>query len=948
MKRQATIPVRETPLRSGFTYIELMFTTLSASVLMLGLSSALYISTKAFDAGDTSAHHQIRSVDVLGNVLSDMRHAISFTDRTEHSATFTVPDRDGDARPESITYVWSGKEGSSLYYAYNGSPLAPIADDVYSFSLSFDDVLMKARRPPPAGGPQVLFVVNNESRLTTREVGRQAALEEWGYAVLLLSSADSASEFADAASSSDVIYVSGDSDAAAVADKLTKQNRGVVCENGDLAYTLGMAVYAFQRNADSVNILSDNHYITYDFAVNSTVQLTKVSQPLWLYYSYYASDNVDLASGQWSLPCISTIDAGLDLFNGERASGRRVMLPWGSAQTADLTAEGLELLKRSLEWGAGAGPNPPSSRLLMVVRNDTVLTSQELQRQALFEEWGYQVDLISASAQWDDFTELLADNDVAFIPASITDVELGTKLRDTEIGVVNASNDLQQEMGLMTGGSLQKGDRDEIDVIDKNHYITQFFPMGKVKVFDRKLPMIRFRSNVGVASVLARVENDSRGALATLDRGQQIEPYGGRSNEVANGRRVFLPFGADLTFEIDDLTDDGHLLLKRSLEWAAGAESVVPTLLLVVDGSCSPAQDCGVSNDEQKRKSQLERFGYRVLTIGAQASQNTFNEAIDDVELIYVCETVTSTQLGNKLDNAAIGVVSEERYLNDEIGFSTEHAADRETELSITHKLHYITQPIPKGVLQIYSADVDLTYLAGEVAPGIQTLATNVNSGARQTLVAIAPGDILSDGTPAVGRRVKLPWGNDVDFDDINDNGLMIMERALLWARGAGDNGTPDAASAFVGVNEDLAVAQDNLAQTQIAMQVVLPEDGMFQSITARLGDGSKDIRLAVYSDTGGEPNSLIQQTARTDPDGSGPQWTTVDLPPTNLPAGTYWLAFALEDSGQQYFHDSDPSTQVRFKSNDAVKDGFSVTWGESETVDVGRISIHATYLPLK
>ena len=41
-------------------------------------------------------------------MLADLQLATGFTERTTKAATFTVPDRDGDSKPETLRYAWSG------------------------------------------------------------------------------------------------------------------------------------------------------------------------------------------------------------------------------------------------------------------------------------------------------------------------------------------------------------------------------------------------------------------------------------------------------------------------------------------------------------------------------------------------------------------------------------------------------------------------------------------------------------------------------------------------------------------------------------------------------------------------------------------------------------------------------------------------------------------------
>ena len=117
--------------------MELLVATASATVLMAGLASAIYVANRALhdEALPVSANRQASAA--LRQILIDLEHALAFSERSSTAVTFTAPDRNGDAVPETIRYAWSGSPGDPLTYEYNGSPPAKIAEDVQAFDLSF-------------------------------------------------------------------------------------------------------------------------------------------------------------------------------------------------------------------------------------------------------------------------------------------------------------------------------------------------------------------------------------------------------------------------------------------------------------------------------------------------------------------------------------------------------------------------------------------------------------------------------------------------------------------------------------------------------------------------------------------------------------------------------------------------------------------------------------------
>jgi prepilin-type N-terminal cleavage/methylation domain-containing protein len=132
--RRPTMTCRDA--RAGFTLIELMVALASSTLLVAGLSSAIYISSQALDLDSSTSRQSAVASEVLAELTADLSLAHSFSERTATAVTFDVPDRDGDLHPETIRYAWSGTPGDPLTYQYNSGSEITLATDVQSFDLT--------------------------------------------------------------------------------------------------------------------------------------------------------------------------------------------------------------------------------------------------------------------------------------------------------------------------------------------------------------------------------------------------------------------------------------------------------------------------------------------------------------------------------------------------------------------------------------------------------------------------------------------------------------------------------------------------------------------------------------------------------------------------------------------------------------------------------------------
>ena len=79
------------------------------SVILLACTSVLTIATRSMNNGARAATVQaVAGRTAADQMADDLKLALNFTEQTATAVTFTVPDRNGDAQPETIRYAWTG------------------------------------------------------------------------------------------------------------------------------------------------------------------------------------------------------------------------------------------------------------------------------------------------------------------------------------------------------------------------------------------------------------------------------------------------------------------------------------------------------------------------------------------------------------------------------------------------------------------------------------------------------------------------------------------------------------------------------------------------------------------------------------------------------------------------------------------------------------------------
>lgn len=195
---------------------------------------------------------------------------------------------------------------------------------------------------------------------------------------------------------------------------------------------------------------------------------------------------------------------------------------------------------------------------------------RDLEREAIFESWGYDVDIHDDSAISFPFIGLLANignYDVVYVSETVASADVNTKLTNVSIGVINEEPKIYGDLELANSHNELVGST--IDITDNDHYITAPFAPGSLSIYDADMEVLTV-SGAQAPGLQTLAEFSGSGTVTVLDQGAQLT--GGGS---AAGLRVLLPIGEqnDSNFNWDYLNANGRLLVQRAIQWGAGENS---------------------------------------------------------------------------------------------------------------------------------------------------------------------------------------------------------------------------------------------------------------------------------------------------------------------------------------------------------------------------------------
>jgi len=182
--------------------------------------------------------------------------------------------------------------------------------------------------------------------------------------------------------------------------------------------------------------------------------------------------------------------------------------------------------------------------------------------------------------------------------------------------------------------------------------------------------------------------------------------------------------------------------------------------------------------------------GYDVYSMAANTSTTASATGMD---LVLVSSTVGSGDVAAKFLNSTIGVVSAEGAIQDDMQWTlnvdgtdrgtTTGATSTTVTLSAAGAAHPIGAGLTAGDIVLTGSGQD--YAWGLPASSATLIASIQGQAAQHAVYALDTGAVLINGSAAAGRRVMLPFTDNV-FNALTANGLRLFDQAIDWASGGG------------------------------------------------------------------------------------------------------------------------------------------------------------------
>ena len=126
--------------------------------------------------------------------------------------------------------------------------------------------------------------------------------------------------------------------------------------------------------------------------------------------------------------------------------------------------------------------------------------------------------------------------------------------------------------------------------------------------------------------------------------------------------------------------------------------------------------------------------------------------------------------------------------------------------------------------------------------------------------------------------------------DDANGDGLDWID--AITSYGDGDLGTPDLENdsciMYIGNDTEFSSSSSHAANYLLGSKITVPTATTLDTFGVIFKSGSADYKMALYTDSSGNPGTLVAQTGTLTYSGSGR--VEPDIADVALPAGDYWI----------------------------------------------------------
>ena len=225
--------------------------------------------------------------------------------------------------------------------------------------------------------------------------------------------------------------------------------------------------------------------------------------------------------------------------------------------------------------------------IVMMTTNSGSLTAIESTLKSRLEAGGFTVNTLWDGDTQANYDAAIAINDIVYVTSDITPTDIGTKLRNCAIGVVNEPVAFMDDLGLCTAAGTTTT-VSSISIATNTHYITNTFATGAFTVGSSSYPVSqRGGTTASGATVLATAGGVN--SIIVVDTGGTLANTI-NSNSTAAGRRAQMPVQLGVV-DSTTFTSNFNILLWKMLLWASGFDGKLEAQWKLNETSGTSASD---------------------------------------------------------------------------------------------------------------------------------------------------------------------------------------------------------------------------------------------------------------------------------------------------------------------------------------------------------------------
>ncbi len=369
---------------------------------------------------------------------------------------------------------------------------------------------------------------------------------------------------------------------------------------------------------------------------------------------------------------------------------------------------------------------------------------------------------------------------------------------------------------------------------------------------------------------------------------------------------------------------DEALPTSGRLLFVSGGTYTPPTFLQALNNQPGTV---GMMATENPKVSLFQSWGFSVTTISASQPAADFTAAYAKNDVIFVSSEPGTSSAESRLKSVTLGIVNENPALTESQGFCMGSGTTTGTALKIGATNHYITQGYTAlQQVSILNSSTTLQSFPSPKASSMSILGLNTSDN-KVNFATIAAGRLSVASVAVPARRVQLPWATpSFDINSLTADGQNLVKVSLMWAAGNGSDGNPSLVTVGPTTTSGLKGYFYFMSAEMVASPITLVEKGEMLELSAYVKSNGLPIRLAIYSDLGGKPQTRLAQTGLLAGTGST-TWITGPIPAVVLNPGTYWLAVSLSNNDQYVYFAAPNNVTTSNITQTTFTSGFPSLW---------------------